>query len=44
MLDEYDLTIVAASDQPDDYVLVPLDHPAVGELSSSGAEPCGVED
>ena len=31
VLDEYDLTVVADPDKPDEYVLVPLDHPAVAQ-------------
>jgi len=43
VLDEYDLTVIADPDHPDEYVLVPPDHPAVSELSSGGAKPCGIE-
>jgi hypothetical protein len=43
VLDEYDLAVVADPDQPDEYVLVPLDHPAARELAAGGAVPCGVE-
>jgi hypothetical protein len=42
-LDEYDLTVVADPGKPDEYVLVPLGHPAVGELSCGGVQPCGIE-
>jgi hypothetical protein len=43
LLGEYDLTVVADPDQPDEYVLVPLDHSAAQELAAGGAAPCGVE-
>jgi hypothetical protein len=43
VLAEYEQTVVADPDQPDEYVLVPLDHPAAQELAVAGATPCGVE-
>ena len=43
MLNEYDLSVVADPGQPDEYVLVPLDHPAARELAAGGVAPCGVE-
>jgi hypothetical protein len=43
MLDDYELTVVADLGQPDEYVMVPPDHPAARELAICGVEPCGVE-
>jgi hypothetical protein len=43
VLDHFDLTVVADLNQPDEYVLVPPDHPAMQELTAAGARPCGVE-
>jgi hypothetical protein len=43
VLTDYDLTVVADPSLPDEYVLVPPEHPAAQELTAGGAEPCGVE-
>jgi hypothetical protein len=43
-LDDYDLTVVADPDLPDEYVMVSLGHPAARELAAGGAQPCGVEE
>ena len=43
MLNDYDLTVYAVPDKPDEFVLVPAGHPAMRELSEAGVKPCGVE-
>ena len=43
MLDNYDLTVVASPDLPDEYVMVAIDHPAARVLADGGAKPCGAE-